>query len=141
MIDQYELRRRFDDLKYRLTLIPRRTLVMGGLVILLIPVAFAIVFASLSGPPAGNAEADAKFRARSRQAIESAEGKADLTRLAAMNDADLRKEVQSRQKALNDIDRSGKLTTTEGEAAWGSLLRASQMQRDRARKAPKKDDP
>ena len=38
MIDTYELRRRFDDLKYRAGLLPKRTLVLGGVACVLAPI-------------------------------------------------------------------------------------------------------
>lgn len=140
MIDTYELRRRFDDLKYRAGLLPKRTLVLGGVACVLAPITLIVLYLAMSGGGTGNAEADAKFRARSREAIESESGKSDLAKLSGMQDKDLQDEVSKRHQALNDIDRAGKLGSPEGEAAWGAVLRATQVQSERARRAPKKED-
>ncbi len=128
-----------DELRYRASLLPRRTIILAVIAAVLLPVMLVALRSAFSGGSAVNN--DAKFRDRVKTALGSDEGKSDLQRLSGMSDADLTKELQARQAQLNTMDKAGQLETEAGEKAWGSLLRASQVQTERMRKAPKKDDP
>jgi hypothetical protein len=140
VIDSYEIRRRIDDFKYRLSGAPRG-LVIGVLAaIILIPVAIIGVMTMSPGSVTGSAAEAAKFRELSRSALDSAEGKTDLAKLNAMKDAELLQELKARQAALNGIDPGGKGDTDAARAAWGALLRANSVNADRQRRAGKGND-
>ncbi len=140
MIDSYEIRRRIDDFKYRLSGAPKG-LVIGALAgMILIPVVVIAVMMMPSGGPTGSAADAAKFRELSRSALDSTEGKTDLATLSAMKDADLLQELKARQAKLNEIDPGGKGDSEAAKAAWGALLRANSVNADRQRRAGKGND-
>ncbi len=140
MIDRYEIRRIVDSARYRLSSLPRRTLVLGSIAALLIPALIAAAVVMSSGGTSATAEKDRQFRELSRRELTSADGKADTARLTQLSDADLAKELQKRHDAVNGLERAGQAKSPAGEKAFGELLRVTQVNAERQRKKPKLGD-
>ncbi|MCC6426177.1 MAG: hypothetical protein IT435_05090 [Phycisphaerales bacterium] len=137
MIDLYELRRRMDDLRYRLTAMPRRTLVLGVIAAILVPVLAIVIVLVIMRGPESSSQTDSKVRERQRLALSSDDAKADTAKLAAMPEAEFTAELEKRRQVWDVIERAGNQRSEEGEKAWGSLLRASQIEAERHRRKPK----
>ncbi|HLO41313.1 MAG TPA: hypothetical protein VK176_09840 [Phycisphaerales bacterium] len=140
VIDTYEIRRRIDDLKYRLNGKNKGLLAGAVAIAILIPAALIAWWVSPSAPVLASTADAARFREVSRSALDSPEGKADLAKLSEMKDADLLQELKTRQARLNEIDPGGKGETQEARTAWGALLRANSVNADRQRRNKKSDD-
>lgn len=136
----YEIRRRLDDFRYRASLIPRKTIMLAAAGLSGVLVLTVAIWWFTSGGSSSSPGEVAAFRERLRTATESDTGKADLAALSAMPEKQLIAEVASRQQALNAIQQAGKLDTPEGQATWGALLRAVQVNTDRQRRAGKPED-
>ncbi|GMV25426.1 MAG: hypothetical protein AMXMBFR58_14570 [Phycisphaerae bacterium] len=136
----YEIRRRLDDLRYRASLIPRRTMMLAAAALSGVLVLAVVLWWFTSEGSSSHPDEVAAFRERLKAATDSDTEKADLAALSAMPEKQLTAEVAARQQALNAIQQAGKLETPEGQAAWGALLRAVQVNTDRQRRAGKSED-
>lgn len=140
-----EIRWKIEDLLSRIPGRMSRRVVVGVAVVSVALVVVAVVYVAVGVARLGSGSSGplvevAEFRDRVEEAVVSEEGKSDLAGLNGLGDAALRREVKARMERLNAISREGRVETEEGRAAWGALLRATQVNEARMRLRPSNDD-